>query len=324
MIFYYKKLIIAKPRINMFSLKIYMNKLKLHLVILAFLLIASILNGQQVYDVQWDPANLVNCTYSPPGSNTLINTGTSTWGSSGAPSLNVIPSGSNGHVYYEIANMSDVHFGLSITPPSSFNPSPNAIAFAFRLEGGNIFIYLNQSMIGYFGGYSTGQRLQIERSGSTILFKINGSVVFNTSYNPAVQLWTWVALKNGGSSVGLMKMTEDVYTPPPPLVPVETIYHPLSNSLDGGIYILPSNSTLRIIYIDKYNSTNELKWKLYSKSSTNPEYAYDDGSSVSLVKNLGDNRIEVVGLSAFLDLNTVYIFEVTGEKGKKQYIKIKR
>jgi hypothetical protein len=280
-------------------------------VFLSLSIYSTLLTAQTLYDVDW--VDQVNVYYNT-SLKTLTNTGTSNWGTSGAASSNFIISNTNGYLYYEVANTSDVQFGLSFNNP---DPGTSSIKFSFRLEGGNIFIYIQGSMIGYFGTFSTGYRLQIERSGTNILFKINGSTVYGVSYGSAGSLIADVALKNGGSVLGLIQMTVAPPAPPPP-TPIETIYHQLTDNPDGSYYIV-SDNTLRLIFVDKYKINSGYSFKIYS---TNPKVALKTNADYSgLTKNIGDNRIElsISSLSAGL-----YTFEIKDDKGLKKYLKFKK
>jgi len=129
--------------------------------------------------VVWTDVVNANILYG----NSLKSTSTLNW-NAGAASVDVLSAGADGYVEIEAAQTNNgVMFGFSEV---NTNQSWNTIDYNFYLaEWGNIRIYENGSLkLSNGGTYAVGDKMSVERVGTTIYYKHNGNVVY-TSTTPS-------------------------------------------------------------------------------------------------------------------------------------------
>lgn len=157
----------------------------------------------QPFDVVW--TDLVNVTAN--GSN-LTKTASNAWGNSGAFSENMLIAGDDGWVEFTVTQESSYRmFGLSSV---NVNAHYNTLDFAIYLFGtSTVYIYENGQNKGSFGSYSSGEVYRIERTGTTIEYKRNGTV-FYVSNNPSTtNLHIDCALYNLGATISNVQTSFD-------------------------------------------------------------------------------------------------------------------
>jgi hypothetical protein len=253
--------------------------------------------------------DMVNVNYNP-STMVLSNSGSGGWGSSGAASENYINPNEDGYYTHTITTSSTrVMLGLSYT---NVNANFNTINFCFYLNTQrNLDIYENGIRKISLGRYNVGDKIQIERIGNKIYYKFKNALVRSVVCNVNNQLVTDVSFY-GSQSIGPVYMSRGVE-------PMKSVYHPVKSDLDGGVYIV-KNGKLRVKFTDKYGVNTSFTFKIYSQSPNN--YELTDGDFSGLNKILGDNRIEL-DLSSSITDTKVYVFEIIGDKGKKQYLKFR-
>ena len=154
--------------------------MKKNLLIILLLVLGFCPLFSQSYDVEW-----TNDTGVTIAGNTLIKTASTGW-NAGASSTNVLGSNTDGWVEISITSKSSFAFGLSLL---DLNLSLSSIEFGlFLTSGGDIRVYESGSYKGKKGVYTVGDKLKIERLGSTITYKKNDVVVYTSTKSSSTQL----------------------------------------------------------------------------------------------------------------------------------------
>ena len=146
--------------------------------------------------IQW-----VNINGALQQGSDLESTASYGWGNSGAGSSQSIPSNADGWIEMVIEDPSkaDLVFGLS---DANVNDNIESTDFGFELSKyNNAYWTRENSDRSYLGTFEAGDRLRIERSGSTIIYKKNGVMVSTTNLSSRPSLIADAALLNTGSTV---------------------------------------------------------------------------------------------------------------------------
>ena len=131
--------------------------------------------------------------------NTLTKTEVSGWGNSGAASVQSISSDGAVEFTALTANPNTLMFGLS---SSNINAHYNTIDYAIKMTyGGYLEVYENGLHKGYFGAIQIGDVLRVERTGSTVDYKRNGSVFYSSTVPSTGDLIGDVALYQSGAQI---------------------------------------------------------------------------------------------------------------------------
>lgn len=158
----------------------YMNRI---FVVLLFSF--SLLGGNdllaQSYFVEWD--NQVGVDVQDQKITSTAITG---WNNSGAYSLNSLPAGQDGWIEIRIPfqNNFEKMVGLADTDADQHYIS---IDYAFYIQS-SLYIYENGSNKLNLGAFSAGEILRIERVGTTILYKRNGTLVYTSTIASSTSL----------------------------------------------------------------------------------------------------------------------------------------
>ncbi|MFZ6011289.1 MAG: RHS repeat-associated core domain-containing protein [Bacteroidota bacterium] len=130
--------------------------------------------AQSVYDVVW--TDVVGSTY---GNNTVTKTDVDGWGNAGAASAHFLPANTDGWIEYTAGNTTERKaFGLSDS-----NPNTQYTSIDYDLQLGtdaNVYVRLNGTQV-HVAPYSAGDVLRVERVGTNIYFKQNGTTLYTVS-----------------------------------------------------------------------------------------------------------------------------------------------
>ncbi|MFT4800248.1 MAG: hypothetical protein ACI93N_000006 [Flavobacteriaceae bacterium] len=121
-------------------------------------------------EVMWDKLNgtLLN-------EDTLVkNSVDDSWVASTAISVNYLDKNEDGFISYTIENLSNV---ISFGFIDSINIVENQINQEFKVLGEEISVLYNSEYIGSFGSVNIGDELKIEKTGSTVLYKLNNVIL---------------------------------------------------------------------------------------------------------------------------------------------------
>jgi len=130
--------------------------------------------------------------------NTITKTASTTWGNAGAASLQTIPT--DGSVDF----LADESSTYRMAGLSSSNADANytTIHYALHLRpGGAIYIYESGVLRGNLGTYVVGDRVSVERVGSTIDYKKNGISFYTSTVPSSGPLVVDAAIYNTGSKI---------------------------------------------------------------------------------------------------------------------------
>lgn len=148
--------------------------------------------------------NKVGVAESPTGTITR-NTGTS--GSGGAGATSVESLSGDGVLKYVVGQTNkDRAIGLGFVDSSQ---SYTDIDFAFAFYASGVaWVHQNGGNNAYLGGYSSGDVFEIERAGTTIKYKKNGSVVYTTTGASTSPLYVDTDItSDGGTFSGVILLT---------------------------------------------------------------------------------------------------------------------
>lgn len=156
----------------------------------------------QPFDVVW--TDLVNVTAD---GNSLTKTGPAGW-NAGAFSENKLLAGSDGWVTTTITQTNTKRMlGLS---EFNYNSSYTHINYAiYFINDGTIKVYSNGTNLGSFGPYSNNDVFSIERIGSIISFKKNGTEFYNISNGSQADLYVDVTISPVGGMISNVQTSFD-------------------------------------------------------------------------------------------------------------------
>lgn len=121
------------------------------------------------------------------------------WGTAGAASIEKLPAGQNGWIEVTVSeNNTNRMIGFSDVNMDANYPS---IDYALYLTSGNLHIYESGVSAGNKGPTVLGDVLRVERTGTTIKYYKNGSVVYTSMVPSTTDLIADVALNNNGSTL---------------------------------------------------------------------------------------------------------------------------
>ncbi len=157
--------------------------LKFNLPLIVLMLVCSQVYAQGVAGT-WD--DLVNTTAS---SNTLTKTsGGKNWNAGAADITNVIPASTDGWAEFTITEAKKrMVFGLS---PSNADVNYNSIHFGVNIKFNNTLGILESGVVKPTAslGYSPGDVIRVERTGTTIEYKKNGTTFYTSLVSSSTQL----------------------------------------------------------------------------------------------------------------------------------------
>ncbi|MBX2898881.1 MAG: hypothetical protein KF775_04500 [Cyclobacteriaceae bacterium] len=151
-------------------------------------------------DLQWK--DLVNVRLE---GNKVISTATgSTWGNSGAASVQQLAAGQNGWVEFTYtATNTERAVGLAdANPNANFNSINYAVLISNPIVNPNAAVY--ESGVSKYGiptQIKAGDVIRIERTGTTVTYKINGTIVYTSTVASNGVLMADIALNYPNSSV---------------------------------------------------------------------------------------------------------------------------
>lgn len=179
-------------------------KKKLFFVFAILILGWHINSYAQSYDIVW--TDIVGGTVS---GNTLTKTTSQAWGNSGAASVNVLPAGQDGWVEMTIQETTAYRdFGFS---SSNTNAHYNTIEFGLYLyDGGFIGINENGTNKGTFGNYISGDVLRVERVGTIIYYKQNGTTIYTSLTSSNSQLIADAAIYTQNATIANAKASFNI------------------------------------------------------------------------------------------------------------------
>lgn len=159
------------------------------------LFLGSFSLSAQTYDIVW--TDLVGVVAS--GSSVTKNSGTSAW-DAGAASVNLLPSGTDGWVQMT-ATQTNTHRMLGLSSTNT-NANFNTINFAIHLRpDGNVRVYENGENRGTLSTYVSGNDFRVEREGTSILYKKNGSTFYTSTLTSSSALIADCSIHSDGGTV---------------------------------------------------------------------------------------------------------------------------
>ncbi|HEY3402416.1 MAG TPA: RHS repeat-associated core domain-containing protein [Ohtaekwangia sp.] len=169
----------------------------LSIVLLMEIGLCSLASAQTGYDVVW--SDLVGSSVS---GNTLTKTVADGWGNSAATGLYYLENNTDGWLEYTVDAINRKAFGLSDLNANTFTGS---LDYCFNIgSDAKAYIFNNSVQLG-LTPVVIGDILRIERVGSTIYFKKNGSIVHTLAGALTVPLLIDVSLYTAGSALVNMK-----------------------------------------------------------------------------------------------------------------------
>lgn len=148
----------------------------------------------QAFDVIW-----TNVSGATATGNSLTKTAASGWGNSGAASENILAVSTDGWIESTVNETNTISiFGLST---SDTNNNYFTVKYGFLKQSGNLYIYENGRNKGWVSRYSTGDKLKIERNGTTITYKINNAILYTSTVSSSSQLLVDVALNSINATI---------------------------------------------------------------------------------------------------------------------------
>lgn len=178
-----------------------------------FFMLSNFTLNSQSYDIDW--TSFINTAAS--GSTLTKIAGGNNWGNGAAISTNTIPANTDGWTEYTATAKINLMVGLS-TPNNVAHF--NSIKYAAHINPGAYFVYENGSLIQNFGAYNIGDVFRVERIGTTIYYKRNGTTFYTSTIPSAEELITDASIYTEGHSVNGAKSS-----------------HPLSiNTVNNNIY----------------------------------------------------------------------------------------
>ena len=177
--------------------KSFMMKSLFFKYLLSFILfiVAFSLNAQP-YDIIW--LDVVGCSID--GNNNLSKTASEEWGNAGAASQQILSANTDGWAEMTVQR-TNAHrlFGLS---SNNVDAHYNSINFAIFLRiDGILLVYENGVKRGEFGRFTVGDKLRVERTGSTISYKKNNSTLYTSTVSSTTSLIADVALYSAESNI---------------------------------------------------------------------------------------------------------------------------
>jgi len=139
---------------------------------------------------QW--TNLVNVTVK---GNTLTNTGGGYW-QDHAFSVNAIPANQDGYIEFRLRS-GDVEVGLSSAPQSTIY----TVDFGIMLQYNAIYLTQNSNANTVIGSYGPTDLIRIERVGTTVFYKKNGSIFYTSAIPSTTALYGHVHMNTLGSVI---------------------------------------------------------------------------------------------------------------------------
>ncbi|HEY3405567.1 MAG TPA: hypothetical protein VGK59_19425, partial [Ohtaekwangia sp.] len=184
--------------------------------------------AQTTHNVVW--SDLIGCTVS---GNTLTKNVADGWGNSAATGLHYLESNTDGFLEYTVDAINRKAFGLSDLNSTSYN---GAIDYCFNIGiDSKAYVLTNGAELANTP-IVIGDILKIERTGSTITFKKNGTTVHSISSGLTTALLVDVALNTNGASLVNMKTS---FGPSPHAVLQWTSVKGMSVSGDNLLRINP-------------------------------------------------------------------------------------
>jgi hypothetical protein len=247
--------------------------------LIAFVLSMSTCQVFAQEDVAW--TNLGGASVS---GTTLTKTASTAWGNAGAESANKLIASTNGYVQYTVATTTagDFFFGLSETNP---NNQFQSIEYAFYRTNGTLTYVRLAGVTAYTFHCAVSDVLVIERSGTSMLFKRNGTTVHTVTSVTTNQMLVDVALNQNGAQIADLKVS---FPPLPPTSPGATDVSP---------------TAIDVTWTDA--STNETGFEV-QRSTTS-------GSGYSLVTTTAANATSFsdTGLTS----STTYYYRIRAKNG---------
>ncbi len=140
--------------------------------------VASVVAPLRSGTVVW--VDKVNTAYLP-ATEMLVKTSTSASFNAGAASHNILPAFQNGWVAMTVDELPGDEFFVLGLSNTNVNETETTIAHGFYFAAGNLKVMEMGGDVFTYGGVNIGDVLRIERMGSSILYKVNGSTVHTST-----------------------------------------------------------------------------------------------------------------------------------------------
>ena len=154
---------------------------------------------QQITTVNVTWVNLVGVTAN---GNTITKTASTGWGNGGAASSQTF-SGDGGLEFLAAATNTTGMCGLADSNPDA---NFSSIDYAIDLYNGLAYVFESGTSRGSFGSYQSGDRFSIERTGSTVVYKKNGTTFYTSAVASSGALMADAAIYTAGGAVSDAKM----------------------------------------------------------------------------------------------------------------------
>jgi len=152
-------------------------------------------------DVTW-----INSAGVSVSGNSLTKTAASGWGNAGAGSDQILLAGEDGCLSTTITSTVGIRtLGFS---PSNTDNDKTSVHFSLHLRnGGSLYIKESNANVKTGLTYSIGDLLSIERTGSTIDYKKNGTTIYTSGKSSSTDLIVDAAINNSGSKISNAKVS---------------------------------------------------------------------------------------------------------------------
>jgi len=290
---------------------------------------ASVLWAQSGHTVHW--VDVVGCSVS--GGTLTRNNGSSNWGGAGAASSDSIRW--DGAVEFTVQQTNTYRMlGLS---NSNADASYQSIGYAiYAASGGRLYVYESGHNRGQVGTYSVGDVLRVERVGSTVYYKRNGSVVYTSNVGSSGVLIADASIYSNGGTIN----NTVLYGTYQPAVQDSAFFHnfPRGKWVFMGVPLKPSDGDPLQVIGDDFDGEypTGTNWRVARWNNTHNGYAFyhetgegglagidppdfSPGLGYWVVQDVSDNpTVDVYGLRKALGTTDTVALEgpVDGRYGK--------
>ena len=149
------------------------------------------------------PVTWVDLVGVTANGNMITKTASNGWTNGGAASFQRITANGGVEFHAGQANM-DVFCGLSASnPDAAYTTIQYAIYMAYN---GHIYIYESGTLRGDFGTYTSADTLSVERTGTTIRYKKNGTVFYTSTVATSASLLVDAMLYQQNAAINAAKI----------------------------------------------------------------------------------------------------------------------
>ncbi|UTW62197.1 hypothetical protein KFE98_19670 [bacterium SCSIO 12741] len=171
--------------------------MKLRIIIASVLQLAIFQGFAQNYNAHWvdDFGTLSNL-----GTHRITKeVSTDQWGDAGANLFASLPANQSGSIFFTAPSDGDLNKAIGFDEGRHTVGMLDEIDFCFYLEDGEIYVFENGVLEGYYGSYSAGDAFEIQSNGTTLFFIHEGLPVTEITLPAPMELFGCCAFYNSGA-----------------------------------------------------------------------------------------------------------------------------